>query len=72
MSAINSPLTRSRAYREAVQAEAYRRKAAAEKSAQEAEFNHRANPRRRRDDDELMAMCGIGGGSSFGAPPSRR
>lgn len=70
MSAINSPLTRIRAHREAAQAEAYRREAAAEKSAQEAEFNHRANPRR-RDDDELMAMCGIGS-PRFSAPPSRR
>ena len=72
MSAINSPLTRSRAHLLAAQAEAYRREAAAEKSAAQAEFEYRANPRRRRDDDELMAMCGIGGGSSFSAPPSRR
>ena len=72
MSVLNTTLTRSRAYREAVQAEAYRRKAAAEKSAQEAEFNHRANPRRRRDDDELMAMCGIGSPRFSAPPPSRR
>ncbi len=71
MSAINSPLTRSRAHREAAQSQAFSNEAAAEKSAQEAEFNHRANPRRRRDDDELMAMCGIGS-PRFSAPPSRR
>lgn len=72
MSAINSPLTRSRAYREAAQAEAIKREIAEKAATEQAEFNHRANPRRRRDDDELMAMCGIGGGSSFSAPPSRR
>jgi len=72
MGVLNTNLTRTRAYREAAQFQAFSNEAAAEKSAQEAEFNHRANPRRRRDDDELMAMCGIGSPRFSAPPPSRR
>lgn len=71
MSAINSPLTRSRAHREAVALEATKRELAEQAAAKQAEYQHRANPRRRRDDDELMAMCGIGS-PRFSAPPPNR
>lgn len=43
-----------------------------EKAAEQSEHAHRAAPNRRRDDDELMAMCGIGGGPNLSNPPMRR
>lgn len=38
---------------------------------QDAEYQHRANSQR-RDDDEMLAMCGIGGGPNLSNPPMRR
>ena len=70
MSILNSSMTRTKAYKEAVAHEAFKREAAAEKSAKESEYNHFAN-RRRLDDDELRAACGMGS-TNFGAPPRRR
>lgn len=45
---------------------------AKEKAAEQSEYAHRAAPNRRRDDDELMAMCGIGCGPKLSNPPMRR
>jgi hypothetical protein len=44
---------------------------AKEKAAEQSEYAHRANPRR-RDDDEMLAMCGIGRGPNLSNPPMRR
>lgn len=70
MSILNSTLTRSKAYQQAAQREQFQREAAAEKSANQAEYDHYAN-RRRLDDDEFRAACGMGV-TNFGAPPRRR
>lgn len=43
---------------------------AREKSAKQAEYQHRANSHR-RDDDEMLAMCGIGR-PNLSNPPMRR
>jgi hypothetical protein len=58
MSILNSPLTRTKAHRDAVAHEAYKRTSAEKQSAQESEYAHRAKPRN-FDDDEMLAMCGI-------------
>lgn len=70
MSILNSPMTRTKGYQEAVANARYEREAAAEKSAKESEYQHFAN-RRRLDDDELRAACGMGS-TNFGAPPRGR
>ena len=70
MSILNSSMTRTKAYREAVSNACYEREAAAEKSAKQAEYQHFAN-RRSLDDDEFRAACGIGS-TNFGTPPRRR
>jgi hypothetical protein len=73
MSILNSSMTRTKAYREAVANARYEREAAAEKSAKQAEYDHYANRSRLDDldDDELRAACGMGS-TNFGAPPRRR
>ena len=38
---------------------------------QDDEYQYRANSRR-RDDDEMLAMCGIGRGPNLSNPPMRR
>jgi len=70
MSILNSSLTRSKAYQQAAQREQFQREYAAEKSAKQAEYDHYAN-RRRLDDDEFRAACGMGA-INLGAPPRRR
>ena len=45
---------------------------ARQKAAQQAEIEHRSKPNRRRDDDEMLAMCGIGRGPNLSNPPMRR
>jgi hypothetical protein len=45
---------------------------AREKAAKQAEYQHRAAPNRRREDDEMLAMCGIGSGPNLSNPPMRR
>ena len=70
MSILNSSMTRTKAYKEAVAHEAFKREQAAEQSAKQAEYDHFAN-RRRLDDDELRAACGMGS-TNFGTTPRRR
>ena len=45
---------------------------ARQKAAEQSEYAHRAAPKRRRDDDEMLAMCGIGRGPNLSNPPMRR
>jgi len=70
MSVLNTTLTRTRKYSEAVALEATKREIAEKTAKEQAEYQRRANPRR-RDDDEFAAMCGIGS-PRFSAPPPRR
>jgi hypothetical protein len=70
MSILNSSMTRTRAYQEAIAHEVFKREHAAEQSAKQAEYQHFAN-RRSLDDDEFRAACGIGS-TNFGTPPRRR
>lgn len=59
---MSSYVVRDRHYHEAKKLEVAGRQIASEQAAKQAEYDHRAN--RRRDDDEMLAMCGL--------PPRRR